>query len=714
MSKCLNYICAFLVLMLFSEYASAQVSPIGSLRQRSPSPGNLNFNNITSPQNNNLGNQHDDTSSTFELKGIEHHEEIPDSVLWKSVAVFRYYPKMVKLMEIVHPDNDPTGVQFVDKLDALNGDYYLSKGSSGQAHYGIYGDFAKPLGYGLMPQIYSGYLKNHQSVNFYQTWHPYTQLSYHSSLEKDHHVNFSHTQNISDRFNIAFDYDLIRSDGVYTQSNLKNHYLDVTSNYYSKDSRYQMFSSLVLNHFFMAENGGVVDDVHCWETDNRGGVPVVLYDGSTLYRDFSVMTHHTYNTVRQSVVTKPRHKKIVVSVVDTLRTTDTVWIEGRPIVRDTLLFNVREVVRDSIIRIDTFRLSDPKCINSGVWGFDMRYDRVSWKFSANDGDGTLWSSINALLYWTNDAYMAHRWVNPFVVKIGAEPTVASSVLPDMSVAKVFSLSPFADLEWYFKRNLLSVSAQYGNSMWVDSEGLYRYSVQLAMPVDSLGNHVLSFNAIAQYDEKEYIYHYLNNLSDNPIRLKPITTYKFSGRYDWNDVLNIELAANNVLDNVWMNSDRQIVQSGGGAWLMQANVTCRLSHEWLHLDMQQLVQYSSDQLLIPVPTLASKNSVYADFNLFHGALRAQVGFDIRYLTGFHADAYDPYTSMFYRQSDVKVGDYFWGDIFVNLQIKRATLYAKVGHVNALWESGNNPSYFLLPHYPGRDFGLFYGLIWKFYD
>lgn len=714
-SKCLKYTYVILVLILLSEYVSAQVSPVGSLRQRSPSTGNVNFNNIASPHNNTIGNQFDeDSSSTFELKGIEHHEEIPDSVLWKSVAIFRYYPKMVKLMEIGHPDNDPTGVQYSDKLDALNGNYYLSKGSAGHAHYGVYANFSKPFCYGLMPQIYDGYIKDHQSVDFYQTWHPLTQITYQSSLEKDHHVNFSHTQNVSERFNLAFDYDLIRSDGVYTQSKVKNHYLDVTSNYYSKDSRYQMLSSLILNHFLMAENGGVVDDVQCWETANRGGVPVVLYDGTTLFRDFSFMTHHTFNTVRQSVVIKPRHKKIIASEIDTVRLSDTVFVDGVTLVRDTLLFNVKDVVKDSIVRIDTFLLADPKCFNTGVWGFEMNYDRMSWKFSANDNDGSLWSSLKTSLYWTNDAYMAHRWVNPFVVKVGAEPIAVSAMLPDMSVVKASSISPFAGFEWYFKRNLLSVSAQYSNSMWNHSEYLYRYVAQLAMPIDSSGHHVLSFGAFAQYDEKEYIYQYLNELNGGSIRLNPITTYKFSGRYDWDDCINVELAANNVRNNVWMNADRDVIQSVGEAWLMQANITCRYSRKWFHLDMQQLIQYSSDQYQIPVPLWASKNSVYADFNLFQGALRAQIGFDIRYLTGFKADAYDPYTSMFFRQSDVEVGDYFWGDVFVNLQIKRATLYAKVGHVNALWESGNNPSYFLLPHYPGRDFGIFYGLIWKFYD
>jgi len=93
------------------------------------------------------------------------------------------------------------------------------------------------------------------------------------------------------------------------------------------------------------------------------------------------------------------------------------------------------------------------------------------------------------------------------------------------------------------------------------------------------------------------------------------------------------------------------------------------------------------------------------------LRMQVGVDIRYYTRFAPDGYDPATGIFFQQ-DVETGDYFWGDAFINLQVKRASIYIKAGHVNALWE--NHPQYFLLPHYPGTRFGLFWGMTWNFFD
>jgi hypothetical protein len=115
--------------------------------------------------------------------------------------------------------------------------------------------------------------------------------------------------------------------------------------------------------------------------------------------------------------------------------------------------------------------------------------------------------------------------------------------------------------------------------------------------------------------------------------------------------------------------------------------------------------------VDVPVWASKNSIYADFTLFRRALRMQVGVDIRYYTAFAPDGYDPATGILFQQ-DTETGDYLWGDAFINLQVKRASIYVKAGHINALWESA--PRYFLLPHYPGNRFGLFWGMTWNFFD
>ena len=128
-------------------------------------------------------------------------------------------------------------------------------------------------------------------------------------------------------------------------------------------------------------------------------------------------------------------------------------------------------------------------------------------------------------------------------------------------------------------------------------------------------------------------------------------------------------------------------------------------------MQQIVQYSSNQDIIRAPLFASKNSIYTDFYLFHKVLHTQVGIDLRYHTLFMADTYDPVLGTFYRQNDTEVGNYLWADFFINLQIKRASIYAKAGHLNSYLEQ---QAHCIIPGYPSKQFGFYFGLTWKFFD
>ena len=68
-------------------------------------------------------------------------------------------------------------------------------------------------------------------------------------------------------------------------------------------------------------------------------------------------------------------------------------------------------------------------------------------------------------------------------------------------------------------------------------------------------------------------------------------------------------------------------------------------------------------------------------------------------------------MFFKQDKIEVGNYLWADFFINLQVKRASIYAKAGHFNSFLESH---SYYLLPHYPANQLGFYFGLTWKFFD
>ena len=126
---------AFLTFHLLPFTSNAQVGDLPLRRVPSNIQTNRTGTNNQGKYNNNTAMFPGDTADmdSLAVQGIEYHKEIPDSVLQRKVHLFRYRPTHVWIDELWYPTLDPTGVQYNDPLDALNGNYYLSKGTLGSA-----------------------------------------------------------------------------------------------------------------------------------------------------------------------------------------------------------------------------------------------------------------------------------------------------------------------------------------------------------------------------------------------------------------------------------------------------------------------------------------------------------------------------------------------------------------------------------------------------
>ena len=634
-----------------------------------------------------------DTSAT---KGLVYVKETPDSVLRKKVFFFNHIAHSVKIDEVWNPTLDPTGVQFNDALDAINGNYYLGKGSLGHPHIGIFPTLADNLNLRLQPDLYEGYYMKPCNVDFYQTLTPYTVLSYGSSLNKDYSVRVSHTQNIMPGWNAAFTYRLLNPEGVYTSSGATTHYLNATTNYFSPDSRLQAAGGLIWHSFRIDENDGLVDDsifTYRLQT-NRAGIPVNLIGVSSRQRDLNAFGRVTYSLERQS--DSYRHRDSVVARV----------------VNDSV------TVMDTLDVIDTIPLHKPRMLNAGVIGLEVGFDRQKRTI----GDSTWWVERTATLFWTNDAYPDHRWRNPLKITLGITPRRLHAIVaqdtssaPD-TLLTTAAVNPFAKMELSLWDATLLVEGSLDNTLLglspnIKNPDLHARSL-LRIPFDSTESNTLELSASYLKQMPEVRILHASNYTFGPI-LSQYYAAHFQHESDSGlfRLVDLNLGATHMSHSVWFDSTLAVHESTSGLWLYQAALTLRLQWRWLHLDMQQLIQHSTDEDQVSVPLLASKNSLYADFSLFHNALRMQIGTDVRYFSRFAPDGYDPALGILYKQNG-EIGDYIWADAFINLQIKRASIYVKAGHFNALWD--NHPRYFLLPHYPGSRFGLFWGMTWNFFD
>ena len=605
-----------------------------------------------------------------EVKGLIYHKETPDSVLRRRVFMFHHEPLQVKINRLWNPTLDPTGVQFADRLDALNGNYYLSKGIVGQPHYALYPTLITNLVTQLQPDPNIGYSKRSSNIWLYQTMTPFTTLGYHSSLDKDYQLHLTHTQNIRPGWNLAFNYDLLCPEGVYTSSGVKNHYLDATTNYFSPDSRLQAAAGIIWQSFNIDENGGIASDSYLTSSANRAGIPVNLYNSGTMHRESELFGRITYNLVQQVDHYRQRDNIVARQINDTLTVMDTVKLT------------------------DTLHVGTPKIINAGVIGLALNQDRRKRVFT----DSTLWTLHSADIFWTNDAYPDHRWRNPLKITAGINLEHENAVISGDTM-RLFCLMPYANVDINLGLSTLTTQAMFAIDR--PDEADYLLNASFTQAFDSATNTQLTLSATSERKSPDLLF-------VHDARYTQFLTLQFSSG-EW---INLMVCANHLSHNVWYDTALLVHQGTSPLWLCQAALTTHLHLGWLHLDMQQLLQHSTDNNQLPVPLWASKNSIYADFWLFSHVLRMQTGVDLRYHTAFYSPAYDYRTGVFCHQSETPVGGYLWGDLFINLQVKRASIYLKAGHINAIWET--HPTYFLLPHYPGRRFGLYWGITWNFFD
>ena len=297
----------------------------------------------------------------WQPKGIEYHEDIPDTTLQHSVYLFRYDPLAVKIKVVDYPSLDPTGVQYIDALDAMNGNYYLSRGMVGQQHLALYQTFGDALHYRMAPDVNLGYRVRPENLWLIQTKRPYTLLSYASSIEKEHRVLLTHSQNIMPRWNIAFNYKLINPQGNYSSSSATNHYIDATTNYYSRDARYQVTAGIIWERFRIDENGGITDDSIFTNRAirNEGGVPVLLENMGSVDKNLTAFAKQSFNTVRPI----DRYRKRM--TVDTILRFDTLYSPDTDPDKRMLIDTV--TVYDTTYTYDTVAPLRPMVVNTGVF-----------------------------------------------------------------------------------------------------------------------------------------------------------------------------------------------------------------------------------------------------------------------------------------------------------------------------------------------------------
>ena len=164
--------------------------------------------------------------------------------------------------------------------------------------------------------------------------------------------------------------------------------------------------------------------------------------------------------------------------------------------------------------------------------------------------------------------------------------------------------------------------------------------------------------------------------------------------------------------IYYGNDSRVAQNLGTVSLTSLYARKDFRFAGFHLDHRALVQITSDEHVLPVPTFSAYLSYYYEFWVKRDVLRVQVGLDGRFNTAYYAPSYNPALSAFYNQREVKIGNYPYLDVFVSAKWKRMRILLKLQHLNQ--NLFGNGEYFQVAHYPLNPRMFKLGISWSFYD
>ena len=172
-----------------------------------------------------------------------------------------------------------------------------------------------------------------------------------------------------------------------------------------------------------------------------------------------------------------------------------------------------------------------------------------------------------------------------------------------------------------------------------------------------------------------------------LRLGGWLTLPYTGTY-------INAGVENIQNLIYFGPDCMPAQNGGSVQVVSATLKQDFKVGILNWRNRLTFQTSSNESVLPLPKFAVYSNLFILFKVAK-VLEVQLGVDCDYYTKYYAPGYQPATTTFYNQREIKCGNYPFMNAYANMKLKKARFYVLFSHVNQ-GLMGNN--YFAMPHYP----------------
>ena len=545
------------------------------------------------------------------------------------------------------------------------------------------------------------------NITFFNTKTPYTEWEYYGSLfanktqSMDAFRIFT-TQNILPQLNISLEMKRYGGAGNLKNEDTDNRTYFVTANWLGK--KYLAHAGFIANTNIRQESGGVKDNFWIRDTTvNVREAEVNLPSASNRFKKTTVFFDQSYR-IPFEFIEKLKHRKDTSWVPpDTLNTntttgfigTSTEWSTYSKKYIDNTSANLSEFYnnvfyenstksRDSL---RTMRLDNRLILKFQPW----KEDAVVSKIEGGLGDRL------QTFYFKQPGYSLIKPVNTvwntLYVFAGAEGRISKYVEWD------------ANARYHFtgvEANDFSVGGHI-------QLNVYPFRRQPKSPISLDAWVETSLKSPEFYQQHFYSNHYAWNNSFVKTSTTKIRGMLNIPRWDMKAEVGYALLANNI----YYDTQGIVRQNTVPMSVLTAGLTKNFAFGPVHLDNQVLFQLSSNQAVLPLPTLALNLRWYLQFNIVNpNVMKLQVGLNLRYTTLWYAPGYNPVAGVFISQNQTLYGNSPIFDPFINIQWKKACIFFKFENMGKGWPLDKH-EYFSAHHYINPPAIFKFGISWPFY-
>ncbi|MDD5569712.1 MAG: hypothetical protein PHD97_00995 [Bacteroidales bacterium] len=578
-------------------------------------------------------------------------------------------------------DTGLTNVQIFDPVYKTD-NFYRSLGNLGSPYFPLsfsfdYFDYSD---FGRNP--YSIYCIKNDSIRYFNTDKAFTELFYVNGLKKENIFHVFHTQNISRNFNIGINCQIINAPGYFFRQ--RNDYTDflLFGHFISKNMRYQVLFSGMLDKIKIQENGGIQNDTTFEEGLNKDLLlyAVNLSDVQNLIRRKSFYLKQFYD-----ISVEKKYKIINDS------TKKTYIIPKQRILHSVFLEEKSFVYSDKADSSNTFY--ENYFVNQSS-AFDSinilkLENSLNWNIFEKDSAKNILGKINI------NIGCKHQLIKLFQTYTGID-TVFQNVFSELAVYSENG-----------KKSFWEIKGEYGINGYNTGDYKAEFTIAKYFNKDSSNCSALILNGGISNSTPEYfLQHYKSNhfVWNNDFG-------KYSKVYSGLSFLYKSLTLKvdyYMLDKIiCFNAFASPYQLNLPVNVVKGEVVKNFKLGKFHLDNHLVYQYSDAENIIRIPEFITKNSFYVNFKMFRKALQSSLGFDVLYYSEYYANAYMPATSTFYPQYKKETGNYPYVDFFFIAKIKRARIFLKSEHLNAGFTGYDFYNFF---HYPSSARTFKFGISW----